>query len=708
MELSNHPFKLIDARSSYPHHKTNGILNISGHQLTNIQERVLRLGHSFIPKPTKFDQNHAKKQLSRVIQNKNTINSIISDITSEAATRILNLAENKALAELKDNDSIVISLADKGDTWVIMNKEDYIYECERQLEDNSVYRPLQSSQRHLHAKLLRNVLLQMLKDKCITKRQFENLVPQENKIKDRVFYTLPKIHKPVSSWSKNGKVPPGRPIIANTNSADTKISSYIDSFLQPIVNQQPHILKNSEELLAELSNVTVNENTILFSLDVNSLYTNIPLAKGIEIINNFFQKYPQPRRPDNHLIELLKLTLFKNEFVFNGKHYAQHKGVAMGKQFSPTFANLYMSNWEQKILNELPGLKPSMYFRYVDDIFGTWDHSLESLIEFVNLINTFDKNIQVTLCSSFSDIQFLDLVIFKDTNFRLSNFVYLKPTSSLKLINPRSLHPKHTKNGVILSQIVRFIKNTTFQTDFQVQLNLLLKSLYEQGYSRTNLRMIKQKAFQLTNFKISEDGKIIKGFNPCNSNCKLCVNHGIKKPSIKFKSGNKIIFQNLTCASKNVVYAIECKVCHKFYVGETQHSAKQRLSQHLSNIKLKYDTPVSKHFNSEGHSINDLNFFVIAQNSNWSIKKRRFVENQWISKLNALSPNGINIDRNILNNKYITIPFKGGRCVPPSLTQYLNDSVKACFTNGTPMRVIFNHAHKIARTSISNNSPSQN
>jgi hypothetical protein len=467
-------------------------------------------------------------------------------------------------------------------------------------------------------------------------------------------------------------------------------------------------LKNSEELLAELSNVTANENTILFSLDVNSLYTNIPLAKGIEIINNFFQKYPQPRRPDNHLSELLKLTLFKNEFVFNGKHYAQHKGVAMGKQFSPTFANLYMSNWEQKILNELPGLKPSMYFRYVDDIFGTWDHSLESLIEFVNLINTFDNNIQVTLCSSFSDIQFLDLVIFKDTNFRLSNFVYLKPTSSLKLINPRSLHPKHTKNGVILSQIVRFIKNTTFQTDFQVQLNLLLKSLYEQGYSRTNLRMIKQKAFQLTNFKISEDGKIIKGFNPCNSNCKLCVNHGIKKTSIKFKSGNKIIFQNLTCASKNVVYAIECKVCHKFYVGETQHSAKQRLSQHLSNIKLKYDTPVSKHFNSEGHSINDLNFFVIAQNSNWSIKKRRFVENQWISKLNALSPNGINADRNILNNKYITIPFKGGRCVPPSLTQYLNDSVKACFTNGTPMRVIFNHAHKIARTSTSNNSPSQN
>jgi hypothetical protein len=129
MELSNHPFKLIDARSSYPHHKTNGILkHIRPTNSRKIQERVLRF-RTFVlnPKPTKFDQNHAKKQLSRVNQNKNTINSIISDITSEAATRILNLAENKALAELKDNDSIVISLADKGDTWVIMNKEGLKY-----------------------------------------------------------------------------------------------------------------------------------------------------------------------------------------------------------------------------------------------------------------------------------------------------------------------------------------------------------------------------------------------------------------------------------------------------------------------------------------------------------------------------------------------------------------------------------------------------
>jgi UDP-N-acetylglucosamine transferase subunit ALG13 len=655
----------------------------------------LRLGHSFIPNPAKFDENHAKKQLSRIIQSQIMINTVISDINSIAASRILNVEEKKALKELKDNQDIVITTADKGQTWVIMKKEDYIYECERQLQDDKVYRPLEQSQKQLHSKLLRNALFQMLKEKCLTKRQFEKLAPKENMIKDRVFYCLPKIHKDISSWSRNGQIPPGRPIISNTHSADTEVSSYIDRHLQPIVNKQPYILKNSEELLAALKNVKISEKTILFSLDVRSLYTNIPLAKGMEIIKRFFEKHPEPRRPDKHLLKLLQLTLFKNEFAFNGKYYTQRLGVAMGKQFSPSFANLYMSDWEQKILSESQDPKPSSYFRYIDDIFGTWDHSLESLIEYVEKINSIDKNIQVTLCTSFSDIQFLDLVIFKDSNFSLSTFVHLKPTSTLELIHPRSLHPKHTKSGVILSQIVRFIKNTTYDTDFRVQLRSLLNSLSEQGYSRSILRTMKEKAFKLTNFKVSEDGKIIKGFNPCKSKCKLCVSHGLEKASIKFSNGSKVISQNLTCTTRNAVYCIVCNVCNKVYVGETKNSVKQRLQQHLSTIRLKYDTPVSQHFNSENHSINDVKFFAICHNPNWSVNKRRSVENQWISKLNSLTPNGINIDRNIINNKFVTFPFKG-RSLPPSISPYMSESIKPCFTSGTPLRVIFNHTHRIA------------
>jgi hypothetical protein len=283
----------------------------------------------------------------------------------------LSFAEHKALEELRNNTDIVITQADKGDTFVIMQKDDYITECHRQLNDTDTYKNLAHSQSTLNAKLFRNTLLAMLKNKCITRRQFERLVPHNDQVKDRIFYTLPKIHKPPSTWTEE-RIPPGRPIVGNTHSEDTAVSKFIDSFLQPIVSQQPYILKNSEELLAALNNVTVKENSILFSLDVKSLFTNIPLAKGIGVVQDFLRKFPDPsrKRPDKYFIELLKISLFKNDFSFNGKYYRQVNGVAMGKQFSGSFANLYMSHWEQQIFEKFPNQKLTKYFRFIDDIFG--------------------------------------------------------------------------------------------------------------------------------------------------------------------------------------------------------------------------------------------------------------------------------------------------------------------------------------------------
>jgi hypothetical protein len=687
-------------RSSYPHHYTNGILNLSNFVLTNIQKRILHLGHSFITKPANFDQIKTKKQLSRIIGNKSSVDSILSDINIPTALKNLNLAEKKALDELQRNEDVVITLADKGDTWVLMNRDDYIWECDRQLKDNSVYRSLQGSEILQNAMLYRNTLLLMSREKQISRRQLDLLLPKDDKYKERIFYTLPKIHKARIAWSKNGKIPPGRPIIGNTNSEDTEISKYITTFLQPIVSKQPHILKNSEEILAALHDVTLNGSSILFSLDVNSLYTNIPLIKGLQVVQTFFEKNPDPKRPDKYLLELLKLSLLRNDFVFNGKNYRQIKGVAMGKQYSPAFANLYMSDWERKVLHEVCGEKPTMYFRYIDDIFGIWEGTIENLVKFVNLVNAVDENIQVTLCSSFTDVQFLDIIIFKDTNLKLATTVYLKPSSSLRLIGPRSLHPNHTKHGIILSQILRYIKNTTYQSDFFYNLHLLLQSLRKQGYSRSTLRKIKQKAFRISNFHIRETGEILKGFYPCESKCKSCVNHGVRKHHIQFYGGQKMISQYITCTTKNVVYAIHCLSCQKYYVGETRNSVKQRISQHLSTIKLKRDTPVSKHFSSENHTINDFSYFVIAHNPYWTVQKRRLVENQWINKMKSLAPNGINMEININYQRYITVPYKGRLSIPHSLSGVLSDNIKTCFTNGKPLRVILNQKHRIARRDL--------
>ena len=52
----------------------------------------------------------------------------------------LKKSETKALRKLRNDTDIVIKPADKGSATVIMNKEDYIFEANRQLENPKHYK----------------------------------------------------------------------------------------------------------------------------------------------------------------------------------------------------------------------------------------------------------------------------------------------------------------------------------------------------------------------------------------------------------------------------------------------------------------------------------------------------------------------------------------------------------------------------------------
>ena len=83
---------------------------------------------------------------------------------------------------------------------------------------------------------------------------------------------------------------------------------------------------------------------------------------------------------------------------------------------------------------------------------------------------------------------------------------------------------------------------------------------------------------------------------------KMCHLRG----ELKTRSGRVI-----SCRTSNVVYAVHCKKCkHIVYVGETETMLKDRIQNHLSDIRTfkKYDKPVSIHFNSKDHSIDDFRY----------------------------------------------------------------------------------------------------
>ena len=73
-------------------------------------------------------------------------------------------------------------------------------------------------------------------------------------------------------------------------------------------------------------------------------------------------------------MDLLKLSLENNYFIFNDDWYLQISGTAMGKKFAPNYANIFMAKWEEEALKQARK-QPLVYFRFLDDIFIIWTHS---------------------------------------------------------------------------------------------------------------------------------------------------------------------------------------------------------------------------------------------------------------------------------------------------------------------------------------------
>ena len=108
------------------------------------------------------------------------------------------------------------------------------------------------------------------------------------------------------------------------------------------------------------------------SLDVHSLFSNIPLKKTVNVCcDSLFgndAKVNNINRID--FGKPLRAALKNKFFNFKGKYYKKIDGVAMGSPLSPTLANVFLCFHEQIWLNECPDEFKSVYYRrYVNNIF---------------------------------------------------------------------------------------------------------------------------------------------------------------------------------------------------------------------------------------------------------------------------------------------------------------------------------------------------
>ena len=72
------------------------------------------------------------------------------------------------------------------------------------------------------------------------------------------------------------------------------------------------------------------EGPILVTIDVVGLYPHIPHNKGLEAIHKFLNTRTNQAIPTDDIVNLAELVLRNNNFEFDGKHFLQKRGTAIG------------------------------------------------------------------------------------------------------------------------------------------------------------------------------------------------------------------------------------------------------------------------------------------------------------------------------------------------------------------------------------------
>lgn len=231
---------------------------------------------------------------------------------------------------------------------------------------------------------------------------------------------------------------PLRPIVSNNQAPLYNLSKYLSKILQNITYKNKYYIKNSFDFKKFIDKTKIPHDHILISLDVKSLYTNIPIDVAIQIIK---EKWPlittHTDIPEDKFIDMIELTLTSGYFQYNNNYYKQIEGVAMGSPISSVIAQIVMEQLETQTINKLDN-KISLYKRYVDDCILAISPKDKNVI--LNTFNSFHPKLQFTIeLENKNQIDFLDMTLIRQFNTILTKW-HTKQSSTDRHLNYQSEH----------------------------------------------------------------------------------------------------------------------------------------------------------------------------------------------------------------------------------------------------------------------------
>ena len=528
--------------------------------------------------------------------------------------------------------------ADKGKVTVVMDKLEY---CEklRTLLDEGPYTPVQRDpgpklRRELHKKLT-----PAFSEQRISRTELLRLCPTHYQTPH--IYGLPKIHKPGV---------PLRPIVSMRDSLLSSVSRRLADIMAPFVSQCDSYVKDSEDLVLRLSERSFTGGCFA-SLDVVSLFTNVPVKETLEVFRQLLcgDDSLSERTPFSveEILDLSSFVLSSCYFRHFDGLFQQNEGATMGSSLGPVAANLFMAHLETlafQMALDCDLKVPSLWLRFVDDVLIFWPHSEEELLSFVNFVNEMRPSIHFNLDQQTDgQLPFLDVCIHYSGS-EVSFSVYRKPTHTDLYLRRDSAHPRSVFKGILSAlgmRAQRVCSKKRISEERRHLRNVFRRNGYDDREISRGLRVnrsgrserVEGRRHALPYFpgtseriaKALREVGVLASMKPISTLKSMLVRKRPESPRIH-----------------GAVYDIACSDCSWNYVGETGRTIEERRREHHRAVKNcdVQRSEVARHAIEEGHRVRVEEMKIIEKESNW--KRRVIKEALWTRKLEG--SNKVNFD----------------------------------------------------------------
>ena len=450
------------------------------------------------------------------------------------------------------------------------------------------------------------------------------------------FYGLPKIHKP-------GR--PLRPITSSIGSPTYAVSKYLVSVLSPL-RKNTYTVQNSSVFTQQIKQHSISSEEVMVSFDVKSLFTSIPVNLALTITKDRLQRDQNLAERSylsvDNILKLSDFVLNQNYFKYDGDHYKQIFGCAMGSPISPVLADLVMEEIEETAISTFPH-PPKWWFRYVDD-----SHSClrkDQVDQFHKHLNSINPNIQFTLeleNTHGQGLPFLDTITSRrGTEIQVD--VYRKPTHTDRYLDFFSCHPLCHKRSVVNTLLRRANNILSTNKGRREEMHRVKAVLRDNNYPLSFLHN-RERVLTTQPAENNFNGFVVLPYvQGVSEKIGRILNQQKVKVAYKPQQTINSLFprpkelDDSDRQKSGIVYKLSCTQCNFVYYGQTERSLKTRIVEHKKAVaSFDQNSKVAGHVHLFGHRMNFENVEVVGFESNYH--ERLFLE-AWHSTLDPNSGN---------------------------------------------------------------------